>query len=204
MESFPFRAVAPSRSYEGIDRIPACVVLDCVRSLYNVGSFFRSGDAAGISRLYLTGYTGHPPHPRLSKTALGAEDDLPWEHHDQAVPLLETLRRKGFELAAVETSSHAIDLYDWQPRFPVCVVFGSEVDGIPGEITKLCDVDVRIPMLGAKQSLNVAVAGGVVLFELLRKYRMLHERFQRPGAQEPGDVRDSRHVLHAPHSEPQA
>lgn len=179
MEAFPFRAVISSGAYEGIERIPVCVVLDCVRSLYNVGSFFRTGDAAGISRLYLTGYTGHPPHPRLSKTALGAEDNLPWEHHADAVPLLETLRGRGFELAAIETSSHAIDLYDWQPRFPVCIVFGSEVSGIPAAVSDACDVNVRIPMLGAKQSLNVAVAGGVVLFELLRKYRSLHEQFRR-------------------------
>lgn len=179
MEAFPFRAVAPSRSYEGIDRIPVCVVLDCVRSLYNVGSFFRTGDAAGISRLYLTGYTGYPPHPRLSKTALGAEDDLPWEHHANVSALLQSLRGQGYELAAVETSSHSIDLFDWQPRFPVCIVFGSEVDGIPPVLADQCDVNVRIPMLGAKQSLNVAVAGGVVLFELLRKYRLLHERFRR-------------------------
>jgi tRNA G18 (ribose-2'-O)-methylase SpoU len=181
MEAFPFRAVDTSRAYEGIDRIPVCVVLDCVRSLYNVGSFFRSGDAAGISTLYLTGYTGHPPHPRLSKTALGAEDKLPWEHHAQAAPLLETLRQRGLELAAIETSSHAIDLYDWQPRFPVCIVFGSEVEGIAAEVAQQCDVHVRVPMLGAKQSLNVAVAGGVVLFELLRKYRRLHEGFQQLG-----------------------
>lgn len=181
MEAFPFRAVVPSRAYEGIRRIPVCVMLDCVRSLYNVGSFFRTGDAAGISTLYLTGYTGHPPHPRLSKTALGAEDHLPWEHHAEALPLLQTLREQGVELAAVETSSHAIDLYDWQPRFPVCVVFGSEVSGIPEAVSGQCDVHVRIPMLGAKQSLNVAVAGGVVLFELLRKYRVLHESFRDLG-----------------------
>jgi tRNA G18 (ribose-2'-O)-methylase SpoU len=186
MEAFPFRAAAPSRAYEGIDRIPVCVVLDCVRSLYNVGSFFRTGDAAGISTLYLSGYTAHPPHPRLSKTALGAEDKLAWEHHPHAVPLLQTLRQRGFELAAVETSSHAIDLYDWQPRFPACIVFGSEIEGIPAAVGDLCDVDVRIPMLGAKQSLNVAVAGGVVLFELLRKYRMLHEGFRRLGAHAAG------------------
>lgn len=182
MEAFPFRAVASSGAYEGIERIPVCVILDCVRSLYNVGSFFRTGDAAGISRLYLTGYTGHPPHPRLAKTALGAEDTLPWEHHGEAIPLLDTLRERGFELAAVETSSHAIDLYDWQPTFPVCIVFGSEVSGIPAEVAAACDVNVRIPMLGAKQSLNVAVAGGVVLFELLRKYRVLHEQFRHGGA----------------------
>jgi tRNA G18 (ribose-2'-O)-methylase SpoU len=181
MEAFPFRALAASGAYEGIERMPVCVVLDCVRSLYNVGSFFRTGDAAGISRLYLTGYTGHPPHPRLSKTALGAENALPWEHHEEALPLLDVLRGRGVELAAIETSSHPIDLYDWQPRFPVCLIFGSEVSGIPAGVAAACDVHVRIPMLGAKQSLNVAVAGGVVLFELLRKYRALHEQFRRGG-----------------------
>jgi tRNA G18 (ribose-2'-O)-methylase SpoU len=158
-------------------------VLDCVRSLYNVGSYFRTGDAAGLSCLYLTGYTGYPPHPRLSKTALGAEDHLPWEHHPEAVPLLETLRQQGYELAAIETSSGAVDLYDWQPRFPTCLVFGSEVEGISPAVAETCDVHARIPMLGAKQSLNVAVAGGVVLFELLRKYRLLHDKFRnRSGA----------------------
>ena len=182
MEAFPFRAVATSRSYEGIDRMPVCAVLDCVRSLYNVGSFFRTGDAAGLGHLYLTGYTGCPPHPGLSKTALGAEDHLPWEHHQEALPLLETLRQQGYELVAVETSPRAVDLYDWQPRFPTCVVFGSEVDGISPEIARTCDVHVRVPMLGAKQSLNVSVAGGVVVFELLRKYRLLHEQFRSSGA----------------------
>jgi tRNA G18 (ribose-2'-O)-methylase SpoU len=181
MEAFPFRAVSLSKAYEGIDRIPVCVVLDCVRSLYNVGSFFRTCDAAGVARLFLTGYTGYPPHPRLAKTALGAENNLPWEHHGQALPLLHQLRAEGYELAAIETSPQAMDIHDWRPRFPCCVVFGSEVQGIPAEIAAACDVQVRVPMLGMKQSLNVAVAGGVVLFELLRKYRALHEEFRRAG-----------------------
>ena len=78
------------------------------------------------------------------------------------------------ERSAGATSTHSVDLYDWQPRFPVCIVFGNEVDGVAPEISRLVDVHVRIPMLGVKQSLNVAVAGGVVLYELLRKYRGLY------------------------------
>ena len=82
---------------------------------------------------------------------------------------------RGFEIAAIETSVRAVDLFDWRPRFPVCVVFGHEVDGVGEEIAKRCDTHVRIPMLGHKYSLNVASAGAVVLYELLRKYRRIRE-----------------------------
>ena len=174
MEAFPFRALTQAGPYESIGRIPVDLVLDRVRSLYNVGAFFRSADAAGIGKLYLTGYTGHPPHPGIAKTALGAEESVEWEHRPEGAPLLESLRAEEREIAAIETSVHSVDLYDWQPRFPVCVVFGNEVDGVSPEISGFADVHIRIPMLGVKQSLNVAVAGGVVLYELLRKYRRLH------------------------------
>jgi tRNA G18 (ribose-2'-O)-methylase SpoU len=83
------------------------------------------------------------------------------------------LRGREYEIAAVETSMHAVDLYDWTPRFPVRVAFGNELEGLQPEISALCDTHVRIPMLGTKHSLNVATAGGVVMYELLRKYREL-------------------------------
>jgi tRNA G18 (ribose-2'-O)-methylase SpoU len=149
------------------------VLLDNVRSLYNVGAFFRTADAAAIEKLYLCGITGRPPKHAISKTALGAEESVAWEHTWDAAGLLSGLRSRGYELAAVETSVHAVDLFDWAPRFPVCVVFGHEVEGIQPRLSALCDTHVRIPMLGAKHSLNVATAGGVVLYELLRKYRGL-------------------------------
>ena len=91
------------------------------------------------------------------------------------VRLLEGMRVREYEIAAIETSPHAVDLFDWAPRFPVCVVFGHETDGIRPELLALCDTHVRIPMLGRKHSLNVATAGGVMLYELLRKYRRLKE-----------------------------
>ena len=87
--------------------------------------------------------------------------------------LIGSLRARGYEISAVETSIHAVDLFDWTPCFPVCVAFGHEVEGLRPEISALCDTHVRIPMLGTKHSLNVATAGGVVLYELLRKYRNL-------------------------------
>jgi 23S rRNA (guanosine2251-2'-O)-methyltransferase len=173
MDRLPFQATSVGALYERIRSLPLSVVLDNVRSLYNVGSFFRTADAAAIEKLYLCGITGRPPQRGIAKTALGAEETAPWEYSGEAVPLLDSLRERGHEIAAVETSAHAVDLFDWTPRFPVCVVFGNEVDGIQPEISALCDTHVRIPMLGAKHSLNVATAGGVVIYELLRKYRAL-------------------------------
>lgn len=163
-------------AYEGIVRVPVAVLLDNVRSMYNVGAFFRTADAVAAEKLYLSGITAHPPKRALSKTALGAEETVPWEHSWDPIDLAGRLRGEGYELAAIETSVHAVDLFDWSPRFPVCVVFGHETDGIRPELSALCDTYVRIPMLGRKHSLNVATAGGVVLYELLRKYRRLKER----------------------------
>jgi tRNA G18 (ribose-2'-O)-methylase SpoU len=170
MERLPYQATAASTRYDGVTSVPVAVLLDNVRSLYNVGAFFRTADATGIEKLYLTGITGHPPQKALSKTALGAEDTVPWEHAWDPLPVVERLRLKSYEIAAVETNVHAVDLFDWKPAFPVCVILGHEVEGIRRELSARCDTFVRLPMLGTKHSLNVATAGGVVMYELLRKY----------------------------------
>jgi tRNA G18 (ribose-2'-O)-methylase SpoU len=173
MDRLPFQATAAGTPYDHVHTLPVAVLLDNVRSLYNVGAFFRTADAAAIEKLLLCGITGRPPKRAISKTALGAEETVPWEHAWDAAPAIGTLRSRGYEIAAVETHVHAVDLFDWRPRFPVCMVFGHEVDGIQPAVSALCDTHVRIPMLGAKHSLNVATAGGVVIYELLRKYRAL-------------------------------
>ena len=173
MERVPFQATAAGTGYDRIGTLPVGVLLDNVRSLYNVGAVFRTADAAAIEKLYLCGITGRPPKRAIAKTALGAEDSVPWEHSWEPATVLRIIGGRGYELAAIETSVHAVDLFDWIPRFPVCVVFGHEVDGIQPELSALCDTHVRIPMRGAKHSLNVATAGGVVLYELLRKYRAI-------------------------------
>jgi len=175
MERIPFSNTPAAAQYEHIKQIPVSILLDNVRSMYNVGSFFRTGDAAGIEKLYLGGITAFPPKKQLTKTALGAEEFLPWEHAWDALPMIETLRARNYEIAAIETSLHAVDLFDWRPAFPVCLVFGHEVDGIRPEVLERCDTHVRIPMLGLKHSLNVATAGGVAIYELLRKYRRMLE-----------------------------
>ena len=173
MDRVPFQATSAGALYERIARLPVAVLLDNVRSMYNVGAFFRTADATAVEKLYLCGITGRPPKRAIAKTALGAEETVEWEHSWTPAEVARGLRVRGYELAAVETSMHAVDLFDWAPRFPVCIAFGHEVDGLQPEISELCDTHVRIPMLGAKHSLNVATAGGVVLYELLRKYREL-------------------------------
>lgn len=158
--------------YQGL-RLPAAVLLDNVRSMYNVGAFFRAADGVGLEKVCLCGITAHPPKKAISKTALGAEEAVAWEHDWDAIQMAERMRRSGFEIAAIETGLLAVDLFEWQPRFPVCVAFGNEVDGLRPELLELADTHVRIPMLGKKTSLNVATAAGIVLYELLRKFRML-------------------------------
>jgi 23S rRNA (guanosine2251-2'-O)-methyltransferase len=160
--------------------LPVAVLLDNVRSMYNVGAFFRAADGAGLQKLCLCGITAHPSSGlrnknAIAKTALGAEDTVVWEHDPDAVHMAETLRRDGFEIAAIETNIEAVDLFDWQPRFPVCVMFGHEVDGLRPELLAMANAHVRIPMMGQKKSLNVATAGGIVLYELLRKHRLLQK-----------------------------
>lgn len=166
-------------------RLPLVILLDNIRSMYNVGAFFRICDAAGAERLILCGITAHPPQPGVAKTALGAERTVPWEYHVDALVPLRMLKARGFQLAAIETDASAVDLFEWEPRWPVCAVFGNEVDGLSEAVLAACDLRVRIPMHGAKSSLNVASAGAVVAYELLRRWRQLEsQRHQRaPAAQ---------------------
>jgi 23S rRNA (guanosine2251-2'-O)-methyltransferase len=173
MDRLPFRATLGASLYQDL-RLPVTIMLDNVRSMYNVGSFFRTGDGAGIEQLILSGITARPPHKGITKTALGAEERVPWRGANSSLEAVRTLRNGGLEIAAIETSNRAVDIFDWQPRFPVCVLFGHEVDGLDAGLLDACDTHVRIPMLGLKHSLNVASAGAIVMYELLRKYRALH------------------------------
>src|SRR5579864_2694907 len=121
-DRLPFQATQLGAAYEAIQSIPVSILLDDVRSLYNVGAFFRTADAAGCEKLYLCGITGRPPKSGIAKTALGSEETVAWEHHPDACTLANNLHHQGHEIAAVETSVHAVDLFDWRPRFPVCIL----------------------------------------------------------------------------------
>lgn len=172
-DRIPYRVTAQAAVYDGIPSLPVSVLLENVRSMYNVGSFFRTSDAAGVEALHLCGFTSYPPKKEISKTALGAEEMVKWDHSWDAAARVRELQQRGYEIAAIETSARSVDLFEWTPRFPVCVLFGHEVDGLSEVLREMADTHVRIPMLGQKHSLNVATAGGVVLYELLRKFAAL-------------------------------
>ena len=162
-------------------RLPVIVVLDNIRSLYNTGAFFRTADGCNIERLVLCGVTPRPnqggrQQRAIAKTALGAELSVPWEYQADTDLALAAYSSAGYHVVAIETVSEAVDLYDWTPRWPVCLVFGHEKEGIQGSVARRIETFVRIPMMGQKRSLNVATAAGVVLYELLRQHRAAKPR----------------------------
>lgn len=171
MERVPFRATQLAAAYDNAKPLPVSVLLDNVRSMYNTGAFFRTADGAGLERLYLSGITARPPKNAITKTALGAEETVPWVDCRDPLSTIKDLRSHGYEIAAIETATTAVDLFDWQPRWPVLLLFGHEVDGVQPDLLVQCDTYVRIPMLGQKHSLNVASSAAIVLYELLRKFR---------------------------------
>lgn len=173
-ERIPFQVTHSASAWGMVRELPVTVLLENLRSAYNVGSFFRTADAVRAAELILCGITSTPPHKGVLKTALGAENTVRWSHSEDAIAAAHQQRERGCEIAVIETSIGSVDLFDWMPRFPACLVFGNENDGVSRDLAELADTHVRIPMLGFKHSLNVATAGGVVLYELLRKYRTLH------------------------------
>ncbi len=154
------------------ERYPLMALLDSVRSLYNVGSMFRTADGARIKKLYLCGYTPHPPRREIEKTALGATATVPWEYQrDPLVPLRE-LKAGGTRIIVLEQTDASIPYYDVPKKdFPLCLVVGNEITGVSKEIVELADGAIDIPMYGMKQSLNVAVAFGIAVFGLLHRWQ---------------------------------
>ena len=157
-------------------RLPVVVVLDNIRSLYNTGAFFRTADGCAVEKLVLCGITPRPDQGgrqqrAIAKTALGAEASVPWEYASDTRTAVEAAAAAGYQVVAVENSERAVDLYEWTPAWPVCLVFGHEVGGVAPHLAERISTHVRIPMLGEKRSLNVATAAGVVLYELLRRWR---------------------------------
>jgi len=153
-------------------RHPVYGLLDNVRSMYNVGSVFRTSDGARISGLILTGFTPHPPRREISKTALGATETVPWAYYRDPNEAIAGLREKGIRLCAVEHTSQGKPYTEVGPSdFPLCLIFGNELTGVSPVFLKHADLAIEIPMHGAKQSLNVAVAYGIVVFEMLRIIR---------------------------------
>lgn len=151
------------------DRLPVSVLIDNVRSLYNVGSIFRTSDAARIQKLYLCGYTPHPPRKEIDKTALGATSTVPWEYFKDPQDAIAAIRAQGMPICLLEHTTKSIPYYDLEPsNFPMCLVVGNELTGISPEIIAAGDLAIDIPMFGVKQSLNVAVAYGIAIYECVK------------------------------------
>jgi len=150
-------------------RNPVHVVLDNLRSAYNVGSIFRTADAGAVQHIHLCGMSAHPPHKKLEKTALGAFDYVPWTYHERTIDCLDAVGKQGIPRVAIEITDDAIpiDRFDWPA--PVAIVFGNEVTGINDKVLARCDTTVHIPMYGFKNSMNVATAFGVVLYAILHR-----------------------------------
>ena len=150
-------------------RMPIYALLDNIRSLYNVGSIFRSSDGARINKLYLTGFTPHPPRKEIDKTALGATQTVPWSYHKDPLEAIAEMKSNRIRICALELTDSSKPYFDVTPAdFPLCLVVGNEITGISKPILDAADFSIEIPMIGHKQSLNVAVAYGIVLYDLLR------------------------------------
>jgi tRNA G18 (ribose-2'-O)-methylase SpoU len=161
-------------------RSPIYALVDNVRSLYNVGSIFRSSDGIMIQKLFLTGFTPHPPRKEIEKTALGATKTVPWEYYKDPLEAIEILRREKIKICVLELTTSSAPYYNLTPdQFPLCLIVGNEITGVTDSLIREADLAVEIPMYGYKQSLNVAVAYGIVLYDFLRILRGEDRRLRR-------------------------
>lgn len=156
-------------SIHKVEKLPIVVVLDSIRSSYNVGSIFRTSDGAMIEKLIPTGYTPHPPKKEVLKTALGSQNSVAWEYAKNPLEAIKKYKGKGYKVCALEQTDKSIPHYSTgKNSFPLCLIIGNEVTGVKQELIDICDFSIEIPQYGIKQSLNVAVAYGIAVFELRR------------------------------------
>ncbi len=160
--------------FKKVEKMPLIVVLDHVRSLYNVGSVFRSSDAFCVESIYLCGITATPPQVEIHKTALGAEDSVDWKYYDDTKSAVRDLKECGVEVLAVEQVEGSTMLQSFQPQKGkrYAIILGNEVKGVQQEVVDLCDGCIEIPQFGTKHSLNVSVTAGILIWEFARKLKL--------------------------------
>lgn len=144
------------------------IIAHNIRSLYNIGTMFRTADAMGVDQLFLTGYSGKPPRKEISKVALGAEDSVPWQHYKNISYLLDKLKKQGVQIVALEINKKAKSYLDFKPKFPVALIVGNEVSGVSKSIIDKVDQTIYLPMHGIKESLNVGVAMAVAGYHIIK------------------------------------
>lgn len=152
-------------------KLNACVLLDDIRSMNNVGSVFRTSDAFRVEKVYLCGITATPPHREINKTALGATETVEWEHHEDIGLLINDLKSQGYIIAAVEQADEStmLDHFTPDPDKKYAFVFGNEVFGVSDKAVEMADIVLEIPQYGTKHSLNISVSMGVVIWDFFSK-----------------------------------
>ena len=155
--------------YREVTKLPVVVVLDNIRSLSNVGSVFRSADAFRIGELFLCGITACPPHREIHKTALGADETVPWRYFTTTAEACEELRSMGYRIFAVEQVEGSVMLQDFKAESNMAFILGNEVDGVGDEVLPYCDGAVEIPQQGTKHSLNVSVCSGIIMWNIFQQ-----------------------------------
>ena len=143
------------------------LILAGIRSAYNFRSIFRTADGAGVTKMYLCGISPTPNDTKVVKTSLGTEKTLPWDYHKQIGRLIKKLKNEGVQIIALEQSKQSIDYTKFKPKFPLAIIVGNEVSGLNKKVLSCADVVIEIPMRGEKESLNVAVATGIALFQII-------------------------------------
>jgi len=157
-------------AFKRVEKIPLVVVLDNVRSLNNIGSLFRTADAFRLEGLYLCGITATPPHRDIHKTALGATESVRWEYYKETARAVGNLKKEGYKIFSVEQTEGAVFLDQLQLSVDqkYAVVFGHEIRGVDQKIVDMSDLCIEIPQYGTKHSLNIAVAAGIVIWDMFR------------------------------------
>ncbi|MBR3091953.1 MAG: RNA methyltransferase [Bacteroidaceae bacterium] len=159
-------------AFRNSEKIPVAIVLDNVRSMYNVGSVFRTADAFRLNQICLCGITSTPPHPEIHKTALGAEDTVEWTYFKDTADAVIELRNQGYLIIAIEQVKNSITLEDFNIDMnnKYALVLGNEVKGVQQQVVDLCDDCIEIPQYGTKHSLNVSVTAGIVMHHFALKF----------------------------------
>ncbi|MEW6005146.1 MAG: RNA methyltransferase [Stygiobacter sp.] len=154
-----------------VNKLPVYVILNSIRSSYNVGSIFRTSDGAMIEKIYLCGYTPTPEKKEVLKTALGSQESVKWEYVKDAKEIVRKLKNDGVKICALELTENSFPYYQVNENsFPLALIIGNEITGVQQDLLDLCDFSIEIPQYGIKQSLNVAVAYGISIFDLRRIY----------------------------------
>lgn len=175
MKKLTHHEISASRStletIHTVKKLPVYVLLNSIRSTYNVGSIFRTSDGVMIEKLYLCGFTPSPPKKDILKTALGATQSVNWEYVKDAKEVILKLKSEGIKICALELTSKTIPYHSLTKEdFPLCVIVGNEITGVAQELINLCDFSIEIPQYGIKQSLNVAVAYGIAIYEMRKVF----------------------------------